>query len=173
MRLTKILNKLPSPRKPALVLLVSLGISTLYGCIKPVDYDAFFEDQNVINIIHNTKIGKLVVSDVEFGIEDLCPQLSINDKPLQEEETITLRKSPAPETATITVTNAESFTKIDWYCIDTTPLTLGVSEDGAKFTASTANEPFKNAKKYMVTVVGIAKEDSKAYGIFFNIKVES
>ena len=172
MRLTKILNKLPSPRKPALVLLVSLGISTLYGCVKPVDYDAFFEDQNVINIIHNTKIGKLVVSDIEFGIDDLCPQLRYNNSPLQEGGIVVLRKNPAPGTATITVTNADSYTKIDWYCNNTTPLTDEVSEDKATFTASTANELFKNQKEYMVLVVGFA-EDNKAYGTSFNIKVES
>ncbi|WP_461246178.1 hypothetical protein, partial [Treponema sp. R6D11] len=92
---------------------------------------------------------------------------------LQEGETVFIRKSTA-ESAVIFVTNNNIYSQIEWYCISAIPLTIGVTESGAKFTASVANEPFKNVREYKVTVVGVTKEDNeKVYGTSFNIKVES
>jgi hypothetical protein len=177
MRFKNIIKILPSPRNSALFLLLFFSILTLYGCAKPVDYEAFFEDEKIISLIYNSKIGKFI-PDVEYsGIEDIYPQLMLNNKLIipKEDGTITIYKNHAPQSAaTITVTNEDSFTKIDWYCNDTTPLTLGVSgENNEIFTASTANEPFINAGKYMVTVAGLAKENNKSYDIRFYIEVES
>ena len=169
MRLTNILNKLPSPRKPALVLLLSLGISTLYGCIKPVDYDAFFEDEKVINLIYNSKIGRFFISDIQFNVEDLSPELK-NSKnpnyPIREGETVTLRKSLS-ESAEITVSNADIYKEIYWFYNGTTLLT---EED--KFTVNTAEPLFLNAKTYSILVVGVT-EDDQVYGTSFKIVVES
>jgi len=141
----------------------------------PVDVDSFLNDDTVTEIIYKSKIGT-IITDVDFNIEDLCPQLKLNNEfILLKDATVTIKKSSSPQFAVITVTNAEIYDEITWYCKSSVPLTTtdGVSSDDTEFTANTANNLFKNAGLYMVTVIGLVTEDQKHYGITFNVKVES
>jgi len=147
------------------LLYITVNLLTLYGCIKPVDFDAFLNDSTVQEIIKKSKTGK-VITGIEFGIEDICPQLLNNDTVLHEGDTVIIRKSPASESVIITVTNAEIYTEIYWF-YNSIQLT-----DEASFTVSAADPQFLYAKTYLITVVGLT-DDNKAYGITFNIKVES
>jgi hypothetical protein len=138
--------------------------------MSPVDFDEFLNDPKVQDLINSTKVGRLI-TEAEFGIEDMCPQLLLNSGSyILEGGTFTLHKNTA-QSAVITVANASIYTHIEWYCITTTPLITGVSDNGAQFTARTSNAPFNNAGRYMVTVAGLTPDD-KVYGTSFNIEVE-
>jgi hypothetical protein len=163
----------PTCRNLVRISVLFCGIAALCGCPKPVHLGEFLEDDDVKEIIQNSKIERLFVN-VEFNVEDLCPELVFNDgvdlTDLLEGDTLTLHYNIDP--ALIIVNNSDLYSEIEWYCIANTPLTDGVSPDGRQFTAQPPNAPLTNAKDYRVTVVG-KTEDQKAYGTSFDIKVES
>jgi hypothetical protein len=147
-------------------LFLFLFIFTFFGCVNPVDYSKFLRDGDIVDIIFNTKTGK-VIADVEFNVDELCPRLVLDNIDLiTEGGTVTIHKNAAPKTADITIANSEIYTEIFWF------YNADQIADGAGFTASTENPMFLYSRTYFITVVGFA-DDNKAYGTTFNIMVVS
>jgi hypothetical protein len=162
------------PRSIAFIAILSVIVLALGGCPKPVHLDQFLEDDSVIDVIQNSKVGKLF-AEVDFTVIDMLPELVVdNQNSLTEGEILPLHYNDQAE---IRVANAGKYKEIQWYCIGETPLLDGVvSTDGTQLktqlNANPPSAPFTNAIQYRVTVVGFAKEDDKAYGTSFDISVE-
>lgn len=156
--------------KIALLIVLLCNIITLSLCSKPVDVDVFLEDERVIEIIKNGYIGYAVI-EAEFGIEDWAPELLNGDTLLEEGGTVTLTLIGGSPTAVITVSNADIYESIEWYCDSTTPLTAGLNGDKSVFTMNVDISPFNTRKLYYwVTVVGLTED--KRYGTMFKVVVE-
>jgi len=157
--------------KIALYIALSCTIMILSLCTQLSDVNTFLKDDEVTEVVKNTKKGTVTI-EVEFEIVDLVPELELDNGSvlqLKEGGKFTISSGKA---AVITVTNANIFTSIEWYCGSTTPLKTGViTSKGWIFMASTENAPFTRPGLYMVTVIGKTAKNI-SYGTYFNVMVE-
>jgi hypothetical protein len=134
----------------------------LCSCINPVNFEALLKDPKITIIIENNTLGLLIVN---FENLDLKPRLS-NGAELPEGEFV-------GNSEVITITNANIYTRIEYYYGAAKLTAFATGDSGEIFTVDTSEPPFNGeAGPYMVTVVGFTKSDEKPYGTFFYIMVE-
>jgi hypothetical protein len=98
--------------------------------------------------------------------EDKEFKFSVGAEDYEEGDTVTVTLG---DTVIITLTNASDFAddSIEWYC-------NGETSTGASFEMDTSDEPFDEAKVYLLSVIGVIEGDEDVtYGSYILIKVEA
>jgi len=134
------------------VILGIVFILVLFACPKPVDFGDFLKPSG--------NPGGGDPSDPGEQTDPLAPKLvwSVTGGELIEGDEVTVSLNPTPQSGTITVTNAEVYDSIKWFCVDLdTPLSDDETGDdyGEELAVTAGKGPFvQESKVYPVTVVG-------------------
>jgi hypothetical protein len=133
----------------------------LGACIKPVGVSSFLADDGVQGIIAAGNSGVIVDPGYE-NPEDMPPKLALgNGTALNHGAFVPVSMG---ESVTITVTNADVYDDIEWFCNGDK---LGEGED---FLVDTDDPPFDDEGTYQMAVVGTRNNVPYSIEIFIVIE---